>query len=95
MSSVIIPSVIASDCPTEVTGTPSEIATVKGLPSVCSIATLQETANGPVMTSSDSLHPRGTTEGGTESVHHKTWLAETKTLDMPSRRKIMLRNQVR
>jgi hypothetical protein len=66
MSSVFVPSIIASACPTEVTGTPSEIATVKGLPSVCSIATLQETADEPVMTSSDSLHPRGTAKGGTE-----------------------------
>lgn len=74
MSSVFIPSVIPSDCPTEVTGTPSEIATVKGLPSVCSIATLQETANGLVMTSSDSLHPSGSTEEGTELVLYINFL---------------------
>jgi hypothetical protein len=68
MSSTQTPSVIASVYRTEVNGPPSEIATVKGLPSVCSIATLQETAQEPVMTSSDSLDPRSNKAGISELV---------------------------
>ena len=66
MSSIQAPSLATSVYPTDFDGALSATSTVKGLPSVYSIATLLRTAEDPIMTTSDSLYPWNAEEGRTE-----------------------------